>query len=59
MIGTMRSRVSFFMNKFRMLGIIDYNGGIEGHSSSLNLFCTISRNQELNSSTFTDARACG
>jgi hypothetical protein len=33
MIGTTRSRVSFFMNKFRKLGFIDYNGGIEVHSS--------------------------
>jgi CRP-like cAMP-binding protein len=31
MIGTTRSRVSFFMNKFRKLGFIDYNGGIEVH----------------------------
>jgi CRP/FNR family transcriptional regulator, cyclic AMP receptor protein len=35
MIGTTRSRVSFFMNKFRKLGLIDYNGGIEVHSSLL------------------------
>ena len=38
MIGTTRSRVSFFMNKFRRLGFIDYNcGGLEVHSSLLNL----------------------
>ena len=37
MFGTTRSRVSFFMNKFRKLGFIDYNGGIEVHSSLLNL----------------------
>jgi CRP/FNR family transcriptional regulator, cyclic AMP receptor protein len=37
MIGTTRSRVSFFMNKFRKLGLIDYNGGIEIHSSLLNV----------------------
>jgi CRP-like cAMP-binding protein len=37
MIGTTRSRVSFFMNKFRKLGFIDYNGGIEVHSSLLNM----------------------
>ncbi len=41
MIGTTRSRVSFFMNKFRKLGFIAYNGGIEGgievHSSLLNI----------------------
>jgi CRP/FNR family cyclic AMP-dependent transcriptional regulator len=37
MIGTTRSRVSFFMNKFRKLGFIDYNGHIEVHSSLLNV----------------------
>ena len=37
MIGTTRSRVSFFMNKFRKLGLIDYNGSIEIHSSLLNI----------------------
>jgi CRP/FNR family transcriptional regulator, cyclic AMP receptor protein len=37
MIGTTRSRVSFFMNKFRELGLIDYNGSIEVHSSLLNV----------------------
>jgi CRP/FNR family transcriptional regulator, cyclic AMP receptor protein len=37
MIGTTRSRVSFFMNKFRQLGLIDYNGQIEVHSSLLNV----------------------
>jgi CRP/FNR family transcriptional regulator, cyclic AMP receptor protein len=37
MIGTTRSRVSFFMNNFRKLGLIDYNGGIEVHSSLLNV----------------------
>ena len=37
MIGTTRSRVSFFMNKFRKLGFIHYNGGIQVHSSLLNL----------------------
>jgi CRP/FNR family cyclic AMP-dependent transcriptional regulator len=36
MIGTTRSRVSFFMNKFRKLGFIDYNGGIHVHPSLLN-----------------------
>ena len=36
MIGTTRSRVSFFMNKFRKLGFIHYNGGIAVHSSLLN-----------------------
>ena len=37
MIGTTRSRVSFFMNKFRELGLNDYNGRIEVHSSLLNV----------------------
>jgi CRP-like cAMP-binding protein len=37
MIGTTRSRVSFFMNKFRKLGLIDYNGSIEIHTSLLNV----------------------
>jgi CRP-like cAMP-binding protein len=37
MIGTTRSRVSFFMNKFRKLGFIDYNGGLYVHSSLLNI----------------------
>ena len=37
MIRTTRSRVSFFMNKFRELGLIDYNGRIEVHSSLLNV----------------------
>jgi CRP-like cAMP-binding protein len=35
MIGTTRSRVSHFMNKFRELGFIDYNGHLEVHSSLL------------------------
>jgi len=37
MIGTTRSRVSFFMNKFRKLGFISYNGKLEVHSSLLNV----------------------
>lgn len=38
MIGTTRSRVSFFMNKFRKLGFIDYNhGGLHVHSSLLTI----------------------
>jgi CRP/FNR family transcriptional regulator, cyclic AMP receptor protein len=38
MVGTTRSRVSFFMNKFRKLGFVDYNGGgLEVHSSLLNV----------------------
>jgi CRP-like cAMP-binding protein len=37
MIGTTRSRVSYFMNKFRKLGFINYNGGLHVHSSLLNV----------------------
>jgi CRP-like cAMP-binding protein len=37
MIGTTRSRVNFFLNKFRRLGFIDYNGGIRVHSALLNI----------------------
>jgi CRP-like cAMP-binding protein len=37
MIGTTRSRVSFFMNRFRKLGYIDYNGKLHVHSSLLNV----------------------
>jgi len=36
MIGTTRSRVSFFMNRFRKLGFIEYNGRIKVHKSLLN-----------------------
>ena len=38
MIGTTRSRVSHFMNKFRDLGFIAYNGHLEVHSSLLSVF---------------------
>jgi CRP/FNR family cyclic AMP-dependent transcriptional regulator len=37
MIGTTRSRVSFFMNRFRELGFIEYNGRIRIHKSLLNV----------------------
>jgi CRP-like cAMP-binding protein len=37
MVGTTRSRVNFFMNKFRRLGFIDYNGGLEVHASLLDM----------------------
>jgi CRP/FNR family transcriptional regulator, cyclic AMP receptor protein len=36
-IGTTRSRVSFFMNRFRKLGFIEYNGSLKVHSSLLNV----------------------
>jgi CRP-like cAMP-binding protein len=37
MIGATRSRVNFFMNKFRRLGLIEYNGGLKVNSSLLNI----------------------
>jgi hypothetical protein len=37
MIGTTRPRVSFFMNKFRKLGFIKYNGRLQVHSSLLSV----------------------
>jgi CRP/FNR family cyclic AMP-dependent transcriptional regulator len=37
MIGTTRTRVNFFMNKFRRLGYIEYNGGIKIHAALLNI----------------------
>jgi len=37
MVGTTRSRVSFFLNKFRRLGFIEYNGGLRVHGSLLNV----------------------
>ncbi|THI88877.1 MAG: Crp/Fnr family transcriptional regulator [Nitrospira sp. CG24A] len=37
MVGTTRSRVSFFMNKFRRLGFLKYNGGVHVHSSLLSI----------------------
>ena len=37
MVGTTRSRINFFMNKFRQLGLIDYNGDIKVHRSLLNV----------------------
>lgn len=37
MVGTTRARVNFFMNRFRKLGFIEYNGSIEVHSSLLNV----------------------
>ena len=36
-VGTTRSRINFFMNKFRKLGFIEYNGGLKVHSSLLNI----------------------
>jgi CRP-like cAMP-binding protein len=36
-VGTTRARVNFFMNRFRKLGFIHYNGGLQVHSSLLNV----------------------
>jgi CRP-like cAMP-binding protein len=47
MIGTTRSRVSAFMNKFRQLGLIDYNGHIEVRRSLLNV--VLHENPEIRS----------
>lgn len=46
MIGSTRSRVSFFMNKFRKLGFISYNGKIEVHSALLN--AVLNEKSEIN-----------
>jgi CRP/FNR family transcriptional regulator, cyclic AMP receptor protein len=46
MIGTTRARVSFFMNRFRRLGFIEYNGNVEVHSSLLSVILL----DDLNSS---------
>ena len=56
MIGTTRSRVSFFMNKFRKLGLISYNGKIEVHNSLLNavLYDKPEINRDLKTSRKTD-----
>jgi hypothetical protein len=37
MVGTTRSRVSFFMNRFRKLGLIEYNGRIRVHKALINV----------------------
>ncbi len=47
MIGTTRARINFFMNKFRRLGLIDYNGRIEVHRSLLNM--VLHENPEIES----------
>ena len=55
MIGTTRSRVSHFMNKFRQLGFIDYNGHLEVHSSLLSVFL----NEQPNSVESTGVKSIG
>jgi CRP/FNR family cyclic AMP-dependent transcriptional regulator len=37
MVGTTRGRVNFFMNKFRQLGLIEYNGGLKINNSLLSI----------------------
>jgi hypothetical protein len=37
MVGTTRARISFFMNRFRKMGFIHYNGGLQVHSSLLDI----------------------
>jgi CRP/FNR family transcriptional regulator, cyclic AMP receptor protein len=37
MVGTTRGRVNFFMNKFRKLGLIEYNSGLKIHNSLLSI----------------------
>jgi len=56
MIGTTRSRVSFFMNRFRKLGLIEYNGRIRVHKSLLNVILLdqfTERDQEIPSGSAT------
>ena len=36
-VGTTRSRINYFMNKFRKLGLVEYNGDLKVHSSLLNV----------------------
>ena len=59
MIGTTRSRVSFFMNKFRKLGLIDYNGQIEIHSSLLNVVLHAGTAQSRRSNCDARMPSCG
>jgi CRP/FNR family cyclic AMP-dependent transcriptional regulator len=49
MIGTTRSRVSHFMNKFRKAGFISYNGHLEVHSSLLSVVLTDPARRSVNS----------
>jgi len=56
MIGTTRSRVSFFMNRFRKLGLIEYNGRIRVHKSLLNVVLHDKLPQQDNSTQPTVAK---
>jgi CRP/FNR family transcriptional regulator, cyclic AMP receptor protein len=57
MVGTTRSRVNFFMNRFRKLGFIHYNGELEVHSSLLNVVLHDSPRQEGSSKRPRGAKA--
>jgi CRP-like cAMP-binding protein len=57
MIGTTRSRVSHFMNKFRKLGLIDYNGRIEVHRSLLNV--VLHESPEIKNASWQDSKVPG
>jgi CRP/FNR family transcriptional regulator, cyclic AMP receptor protein len=52
MVGTTRSRVSHFMNKFRQLGYINYNGDLEIHSSLLDAVLHESHRSKLRGQQF-------
>ena len=58
MIGTTRSRVSFFMNRFRKLGFIEYDGRIQVHKSLLNIILH-DQNQEETGGELLNAKAGG
>jgi CRP/FNR family transcriptional regulator, cyclic AMP receptor protein len=51
MVGTTRSRVSYFMNKFRKMGFIDYNGGLKVHGSLINILLHGSSTRKVPRST--------
>jgi CRP-like cAMP-binding protein len=57
MIGTTRSRVSFFMNRFRALGFIEYNGRIKVHKSLLNVILHDQGSQNATSAPLLDTPA--
>jgi CRP/FNR family cyclic AMP-dependent transcriptional regulator len=57
MVGTTRPRINFFMNKFRKLGFIHYNGGLEVHSSLLNVVLHDSPHEGASSNKSRTAKA--
>jgi CRP/FNR family transcriptional regulator, cyclic AMP receptor protein len=56
MIGTTRSRISYFMNKFRKLGFIEYNGKLKVHKSLLNMVLHVNFSQCERLGRYFDAR---